>query len=238
MTTETTVRNENPITSPIPDDKPESSQERQVTPVQLAIDHINISYLAFCATCGKEPSSTIQLSSIESDYKALFVKHPDLSIAQYIEYLSESKSWHAEPNFHELPINANKEDKQNAFDANQDMKLMYNLESLLTYSERKGKFIEAINAYNPKTIDFAHTDGDKIRILEEIMGTGLLLVGETHGVVQNCDVIYTLSKSLGIRRLAIEFPQNYQSSIEKPYLRLKLPPLSNKSHMTSCNDTT
>ena len=192
-----------------------ASLEIAVAPIQQAIDHINTQYYAMCKMCGKEPSTTIQLSSIDSDYKALSATHPDLSFSQYIEYLSESKSWSVKPNFQNVPENASQKDLKSAFDANQDMCLKYDLVSLLTYSERKGKFIEAINAYKPKTIDFAYTNDDKIRLQQEIKETGLLLVGEIHGVVQNCDILYTMCKSLGIRRLAIEFPCNYQASVDE-----------------------
>ncbi|MEN9390142.1 MAG: hypothetical protein RLZZ283_242 [Candidatus Parcubacteria bacterium] len=74
-------------------------------------------------------------------------------------------------------------------------------------------FQEAIDSFDVKEANFDF--GKNASPLREgIQSTGLLLLGEIHGVAENANVIYTLFKKFGFRTLALEWPKSMQGAVD------------------------
>ena len=59
---------------------------------------------------------------------------------------------------------------------------------------------DIIKTFLPKKLDIKHLD----LLLHALQKSNLIVHGEIHGIKENADVIYTLVKKLGVKRLAIE----------------------------------
>ena len=59
---------------------------------------------------------------------------------------------------------------------------------------------DIIKTFLPKQLDIKHLD----LLLPALQKSNLIVHGEIHGIKENSDVIYTLVKKLGVKRLAIE----------------------------------
>ena len=59
---------------------------------------------------------------------------------------------------------------------------------------------DIIKTFLPKQLDIKHLD----LLLPALQKSNLIVHGEIHGIKENADVIYTLVKKLGVKRLAIE----------------------------------
>lgn len=79
----------------------------------------------------------------------------------------------------------------------------------------RSAFIEAVKDAQVLEIgtDF---DASAAKALEsELAGTKLFLLGETHGVRENPDIIYTLFKKFGFRNLALEWDPSLKEKAER-----------------------
>ena len=59
---------------------------------------------------------------------------------------------------------------------------------------------DIIKTFLPKQLDIKHLD----LLLPALQKSNLIVHGEIHGIKENADIIYTLVKELGVKRLAIE----------------------------------
>ena len=59
---------------------------------------------------------------------------------------------------------------------------------------------DIIKTFLPKQLDIKHLD----LLLPALQKSNLIVHGEIHGIKENADIIYTLVKKLGVKRLAIE----------------------------------
>lgn len=79
-------------------------------------------------------------------------------------------------------------------------------------------YTKVFNSFNPQTLDIL-AGIDSLR--NSVERTGLLICGESHGSRENADIIYTLCKLLGVKRLAIERPENHFKSFVESALNGK-----------------
>jgi hypothetical protein len=75
-------------------------------------------------------------------------------------------------------------------------------------------FMEAIKSAEIREIDVDFEDRDVNSLNEELGSAKLFLLGETHGVKENPDVIYTLFRKFGFKTLALEWDKELQSQVE------------------------
>lgn len=81
----------------------------------------------------------------------------------------------------------------------------------------KRLFIEALDSI---TIEEMVTDFDEEAVrtlLEKIQNTKVFLLGETHGVQENADIVYTIYKKFGFRQLALEW-ESYLKKVVEDYI--------------------
>ena len=76
-------------------------------------------------------------------------------------------------------------------------------------------FIEAIKNIEIGEIDTEFDEKSVESLVTELGETKLLLLGETHGVKENADIIFTLFKKFGFKKLALEWDKELQELTEK-----------------------
>ncbi len=75
-------------------------------------------------------------------------------------------------------------------------------------------FIEAIKNIEIGEIDTEFDEKSVESLVSELGKAKLLLLGETHGVKENADIIYTLFKKFGFKKLALEWNNELQDTAE------------------------
>lgn len=81
--------------------------------------------------------------------------------------------------------------------------------------EDKKNFLEAVSDIDIQEIKYTATQKDIEAFVSNIENTKIFLLGETHGVKENADVIYTFFKNYGFQNLALEWDKSLESTIEK-----------------------
>jgi hypothetical protein len=76
-------------------------------------------------------------------------------------------------------------------------------------------FVEAIKNIEIAEIDTEFDEKSVESLVTELGEAKLLLLGETHGVKENADIIYTLFKKFGFKKLALEWDDKLQEQAEK-----------------------
>ncbi len=76
-------------------------------------------------------------------------------------------------------------------------------------------FIEAIQNTEIKVLDTAFDDKSVEHLAVEIDRAKLFLLGETHGVMENAAIIYTLFKKFGFKNLALEWDPAWRTAAER-----------------------
>lgn len=76
-------------------------------------------------------------------------------------------------------------------------------------------FMEAIDSIEIKEIETSFEEQDVNSLRDELDATKLFLLGETHGVKENPDIIYTLFKNFGFKQLALEWDKKLQILVER-----------------------
>lgn len=84
---------------------------------------------------------------------------------------------------------------------------MENFESrpILETEIEENTFSQAIEQYEVGEIETDFDEQAVARLQESLEETKLFLLGETHGVAENSNIIYTLFKKFGFKRLALEW---------------------------------
>ncbi len=89
------------------------------------------------------------------------------------------------------------------------------IESMRNIEQDRLAFVEAIKNIEISEIDTEFDEKSVESLVSELSKTKLLLLGEMHGVKENVDIIYTLFKKLGFRKLALEWNKELRESAEK-----------------------
>ncbi len=76
-------------------------------------------------------------------------------------------------------------------------------------------FVEAIRNIEISEIDTEFDAKSVENLVTELGEARLLLLGETHGVKENADIIYTLFKKFGFKKLALEWSTELLVQVEK-----------------------
>ncbi len=76
-------------------------------------------------------------------------------------------------------------------------------------------FVEAIKNIETDEIDTEFDERSVESLVSELGKAKLLLLGETHGVKENADIIYTLFKKFGFKKLALEWDKKLKAQAEK-----------------------
>lgn len=76
-------------------------------------------------------------------------------------------------------------------------------------------FVEAIKNIEIGEIDTEFDEKSVESLVTELGEAKLLLLGETHGVKENADIIYTLFKKFGFKKLALEWNKELREQTEK-----------------------
>ena len=76
-------------------------------------------------------------------------------------------------------------------------------------------FVEAIKNIDIGEIDTEFDEKSVEGLVSELNKAKLLLLGETHGVKENVDIIYTLFKKFGFKKLALEWNKELREHAEK-----------------------
>src|SRR3989338_2237870 len=76
-------------------------------------------------------------------------------------------------------------------------------------------FIQAIKNTDVGEIDTEFDVESVQSLISELADSKLLLLGETHGVKENADIIYTLFKKFGFKKLALEWDKELREQAEK-----------------------
>lgn len=76
-------------------------------------------------------------------------------------------------------------------------------------------FVEAIKHIEISEIDTEFDEKSMQSLIAELGEAKLLLLGETHGVKENVDIIYTLFKKFGFKKLALEWDKKLKEEVEK-----------------------
>lgn len=79
----------------------------------------------------------------------------------------------------------------------------------------RSAFIEAIKGAQVLEITTDFDESAAKTLESELAGTKLFLLGETHGVRENPDIIYTLFKKFGFRNLALEWEPSLKEKTER-----------------------
>ncbi|HEC94036.1 MAG TPA: hypothetical protein ENI56_01515 [Candidatus Kaiserbacteria bacterium] len=88
------------------------------------------------------------------------------------------------------------------------------IESGRNVEQRRLAFVEAIKNIEVGEIDTEFDEKSAKSLVSEIGVAKLLLLGETHGVKENVDIIYTLFKKFGFNKLAFEWNKELQDTAE------------------------
>ena len=80
-----------------------------------------------------------------------------------------------------------------------------NFESVRNVERDRVAFIEAIKNFEVKEIDTDFDEKSVAALVSELEKSKLFILGEMHGVKENVDIIYTLFKKFGFRKLALEW---------------------------------
>ncbi len=76
-------------------------------------------------------------------------------------------------------------------------------------------FVEAIKNIEIGEIDTEFDEMSVESLVSELDQAKLLLLGETHGVKENTDIIYTLFKKFGFKKLALEWDEKLREQADK-----------------------
>ncbi len=76
-------------------------------------------------------------------------------------------------------------------------------------------FIERVRNVKIVEIDAEFDEKSREKLVAELNETKLLILGEMHGVKENADIIYTLFKTFGFKKLALEWDTRLHAQAEK-----------------------
>ncbi len=89
------------------------------------------------------------------------------------------------------------------------------IEDVRNVEQNRLAFVEAIKNIEIGEIDTEFDERSVESLVSELGKAKLLLLGETHGVKENADIIYTLFKKFGFKKLALEWNKELQEQAEK-----------------------
>jgi len=89
------------------------------------------------------------------------------------------------------------------------------IESARSVERDRLVFFEAIKNIEVGEIDTEFDEKSVESLVSELGTTKLLLLGEIHGVKENVDIIYTLFKKFGFKKLALEWNKELQDTAKK-----------------------
>ena len=75
-------------------------------------------------------------------------------------------------------------------------------------------FIEQVKNFKIKEINTTFNENSVRELISKLNETKLFLLGETHGVKENVNIIYTLFKKFGFKVLALEWDKKLQIEVE------------------------
>lgn len=76
-------------------------------------------------------------------------------------------------------------------------------------------FIEAVSTISIEEIPTAYDEIAVQNLIDSLKSCKVFILGEVHGVKENVDVIYTLFKKFGFRKLALEWEPALKEMVEK-----------------------
>jgi hypothetical protein len=82
-------------------------------------------------------------------------------------------------------------------------------------SEDEKVFLEQMHTTPIGVLDVTMVERERVALSEAILDTKLFLIGETHGVKENVDMIYTLFKKFSLHQLALEWPPELSPVIDE-----------------------
>jgi erythromycin esterase-like protein len=88
------------------------------------------------------------------------------------------------------------------------------IESGRNVEEDQLAFVEAIKNSEISEIDTEFDEKSVESLIFELGEAKLLLLGETHGVKENVDIIYTLFKKFGFKKLALEWDEKLREQAD------------------------
>jgi len=97
----------------------------------------------------------------------------------------------------------------------EEFKQPENIESVRNIEQDRLAFVEAIKNIEIGEIDTEFDEKSVKSLVSELAEAKLLLLGETHGVKENVDIIYTLFKKFGFKKLALEWNKELSEQVEK-----------------------
>ena len=89
------------------------------------------------------------------------------------------------------------------------------IESARNIEQDRLAFVEAIKNIEIGEIDTEFDEKSVESLVSELDEAKLLLLGETHGVKENADIIYTLFKKFGFKKLALEWDEKLRQQADK-----------------------
>lgn len=89
-----------------------------------------------------------------------------------------------------------------------------NIESDRNTERNRATFTESIKNIEINDIDTDFDEKSVESLMTELEEVKLFLLGEMHGVKENVDVVYTLFKKFGFKKLALEWDKILQKSVE------------------------
>ena len=89
------------------------------------------------------------------------------------------------------------------------------IESVRNVEQDRLAFVEAIKNVEIGEIDTEFDEKSVESLATELDKAKLLLLGETHGVKENVDIIYTLFKKFGFKKLALEWDEKLREQADK-----------------------
>jgi len=98
---------------------------------------------------------------------------------------------------------------------NEKFKQPEKIEGARNIEQDRLSFVEAIKNIEIGEIDTEFDEKSVESLVSELGKTKLLLLGEIHGVKENADIIYTLFKKFGFKKLALEWNTELHAHIEK-----------------------
>jgi len=90
-----------------------------------------------------------------------------------------------------------------------------NIESGRNVEQDRFNFVESIKNIEISEIDTEFDEKSVESLITELGESKVLLFGETHGVKENVDIIYTLFKKFGFKKLALEWEIELREKAEK-----------------------
>lgn len=82
-------------------------------------------------------------------------------------------------------------------------------------SKDEQSFLEAISVISIEEIPTAFDELAVQKLANNLESTKLFILGEMHGVRENVNVVYTLFKKFGFRRLALEWEPKFKNVVER-----------------------